>query len=270
MDPEKMWSWDAEEYAKNSAGQLEWAQELFPKLRLKRSDTVLDIGCGDGKITARLARVAVEGRVVGIDLSADMIRLAAKTFPPEVYSNLTFLRMDAARIYFEKRECFDVAFSNAALHWVEDHEAVLRGVRACLRSGGRILFQMGGAGNAAGMWTVVEEVAGRPAWRDFFTPFPRPYHFYQPERYDSWLEETRFRKIRTELIPKDMRHDGRKGLTGWLRTTWFPYTDRLPRELRETFLSEVAEAYLAVYPLDARGCSHVSMVRLEVEAVAED
>lgn len=270
MRPEKAWEWNAEDYARNSAAQLEWAAELLPKLKLRRNDVVLDIGCGDGKITALLAQIAVEGRVVGIDLSAEMIRHAAETFSPEAYPNMAFVRMDAAQIDFGGRESFDVAFSNAALHWVEDHGAVLRGVRACLRKKGRLLFQMGGEGNAAGMWAVVDEITGRPAWRAFFRSFPRPYHFYRPEKYDGWLEETRFRKIRADLIPKDMRHKGKEGLTGWLRTTWFPYTDRLPGELRETFLSEVAEAYLAAYPLDAHGCAHVDMVRLEVEAVAEE
>ena len=65
-----------------------------------------------------------------------------------------------------------------------------------------------------------------------------------------------------------MQHDSKEGLLGWLRTTWFPYTDRLPVELRDTFLEEVVETYTATHPMSVHGDTHVKMVRLEVEAYA--
>jgi len=72
--------------------------------------------------------------------------------------------------------------------------------------------------------------------------------------------------VRVELAQKDMQHAGMEGLTGWLRTTWFPYTDRLPPEMRAPFLEEVAERYVADNPVGPDGRTHVNMVRLEVEA----
>jgi len=65
-----------------------------------------------------------------------------------------------------------------------------------------------------------------------------------------------------------MVHEGKEGLAGWLRTTWFPYTDRVPADLREEFLAEIVEAYVVAHPPDTTGGLHVDMVRLEVEAVA--
>lgn len=174
--------------------------------------------------------------------------------------------MDAREIRLEPR--FDAAFSNATLHWVDDHPAVLDGVRRALKPGGRILFQMGGRGCADGMLESVGQVTRRPQWQAHFLGFEPPYHFHGPEDYEAWLAGARFEVARAEVIPKDMQHDGAEGLTGWLRTTWFPFTDQLPLDAREAFLAEVVETYLAVHPLDARGKTHVDMVRLEVEAYA--
>jgi len=132
--------WNAEEYAQHSSAQAHWARELIGKLALRGYETLLDIGCGDGKISAEIARIVAIGRVTGLDSSAEMIRLAAESFPREQYPNLTFVRQDATAIHLE--EVFDVVFSNAALHWVRDHVAVLRGIRHCLRPRGRILLQI--------------------------------------------------------------------------------------------------------------------------------
>jgi len=258
--------WNADDYARNSSAQLQWAQELIAKLGLQGGESVLDIGCGDGKISAQLARAAKDGNVLGVDLSQDMIRLASEQFPAAQYSNLSFLRMDAADMRLDGS--FDVAFSNAALHWVSDHVAVLRGVHACLKPGGRTLLQMGGRGNAAEVFATIEQVTQQPRWRRYYEGFTAPYHFYGPEDYEVWLPETGFCPARVELVPKDMQHQGAEGLKGWLRTTWFPYTDRLPAESRDAFLAELVEAYTVAHPRDALGNTHVEMVRLEVEAYA--
>jgi trans-aconitate 2-methyltransferase len=258
--------WDAEDYANNSAAQTQWAQELISKLALQGKESLLDIGCGDGKITAQLAQILSAGRVLGIDASPSMIRLASERFPLKKYPNLSFLQMDATRIRLSRQ--FDVAFSSATLHWVEDHVAVLQGVRVCLKPGGKILLQMGGRGNAQDVLRAVQEVMRRLRWQGYFDDVSNPYHFYGPEDYEGWLSQSGFRAIRIELIPKDMQHQGKEGLRGWMRTTWFPYTDRLPPELRAAFINEVVDTYAEQHPVDALGKTHVNMVRLEVEAYA--
>ena len=259
-----MTGWDAHDYLAHSAAQQEWALELIAKLRPRGDEAVLDIGCGDGRATALIAERLPDGSVLGVDKSASMIALANEQFPPVAYPNLTFRRMDAMRLDLPR--AFDVAFSSAALHWVEDHEAMLRGVHKCLRRRGRLLFQMGGRGNAAEVAAVVEEVAARPRWRAYFDGFASPYHFHSPEDYAAWLPRAGFRVARAELIPKDMRHADHQAFLGWLRTTWFPYTDRLPAQLRDAFLDDVAAAYAAAHPPDAEGVIRVRMVRLEVAA----
>ena len=197
------YQWNSEEYAKNSAAQFEWARELIAKLRLVGNESVLDIGCGDGKVTALLAKGLPRGSVTGIDSSPDMIALASKTFLSREVRNLKFVEMDAGAITFQ--HCFDVAFSNATLHWVRNQPAVLRSVRRGLKPGGRLLFQMAGRGNAAEILAVLDVLLSEPKWMPYFRNFTFPYAFCGPDEYRSWLAEAGLVPVRVELIPKDMK-----------------------------------------------------------------
>src|SRR5690554_921808 len=100
------YSWDAVDYAKNSTSQYAWAKELIPKLQLQGTESLLDIGCGDGKVSALLATYLPHGEVVGVDSSPEMILLARRSYPQIRYPNLTFLKMDARELTFQER--FDV------------------------------------------------------------------------------------------------------------------------------------------------------------------
>lgn len=258
-------NWNAEDYAKNSQAQLQWAKELISKLNLQGNESLLDIGCGDGKITAALAQILKDGLVIGIDRDLDMINFARKNYPNTDYKNLTFSQMDAQKIELE--QSFDLAFSNAVLHWVDDHVAVLKGVYKHLKPQGKILFQMGGQGNVGELRGVINEITQQNEWQAYFVNFTKPTYFYAPEDYLKWLVETNFKPLRVELIPKDMQHQGKEGLKGWLRTTWFPYTNQLPEILKEPFLDTVVDTYLQQIPIDEQGKTHVKMMRLEVEAI---
>lgn len=143
----KSYAWNAEDYAKNSSSQYEWAKELISKLKLSGNETLLDIGCGDGKVTAALAKCLPRGCVVGVDNSEGMINLASNTFSQDAYPNLSFQRMDARALTFQEK--FDRVFPNAALHWIIDQQSVLHGVQRSFKNGGILLFQMGGKGKCS-------------------------------------------------------------------------------------------------------------------------
>lgn len=258
------YSWNADEYARSSAVQQQWAEELIGKLDLHPAERVLDIGCGDGKVTAALAARVPRGRVVGLDNSGDMVDFARTEFPPESFPNLSFERGDASALPF--RDAFDVVFSNAALHWVTDHRPVVAGIAAALSPGGRVLLQMGGRGNAAGVVAVMESLMAKCDWCGFFAGFAFPYGFHGPDEYRTWLDDAGLRARRLELIPKDMVHAGRDEMAGWIRTTWLPYLNRVPEDQRPRFVDEVLDAYAAAHPPDDAGAFHLAMVRLEVEA----
>ena len=258
------YNWDSKDYEIHSSGQQQWARELIAKLSLAGTEELLDIGCGDGKVTAELASLLPAGRVVGVDSSESMIDLARKRYPPEDYKNLVFELMDAADLSFGPQ--FDQVFSNAALHWVKDHRPVVASIYNCLRPGGRVLLQMGGQGNAKDILRVLDRLVEQPEYRDCFESFEFPYGFHGVDYYQALLDEAGFIIHRVELIDRDMEHDGHAGLKGWIRTTWLPYTGRLDESKRDVFIEELAERYLEKEPLDARGKAHVAMVRLEVEA----
>ncbi|MBN1245501.1 methyltransferase domain-containing protein [Candidatus Bathyarchaeota archaeon] len=264
VEQQKNYAWNAGDYAKHSSSQYEWAKELIPKLKLSGNEALLDIVCGDGKVTAALAKSLPRGCIVGIDNSEDMVTLAHRTFLQDAYPNLSFQRMDARALTFQEK--FDRVFSNAALHWIIDQQSVLHGVQRSLKSGGRLLFQMGGKGNAQDIMSSLNPLLREDPWKKFFSDFSFPYGFYAPEEYRAWLLEAKLKPERAELLRKDMKLSGKAGLAGWIRTTWLPYTERLPTKLRNTFIEEIVDTYLEKHPLDAAGTAHVGMVRLEVEA----
>jgi len=263
----KKYSWDAGDYNKHSSAQYEWARELISKLNLNGAESILDIGCGDGKVTALIGSYLKKGNVTGIDSSADMVKMAKKSFPPAKHPNLSFIVLDASGLNFDS--LFDVAFSNAVLHWVKDQMSVLQGVQKCLKKSGRILFQMGGKGNAQDIMDTLDELIKNEKWWHYFDKFPFPYFFYSPDEYTQWLSEAGLITKRLELIPKDMVQKGKEGLAGWARTTWMPYTQRVPDDQRNSFIEDIIDLYSEKFPIDDddKGMFHVKKVRLEVEAL---
>jgi trans-aconitate methyltransferase len=264
MTTPKSYVWNAIDYAKNSQNQYQWAKELIPKLKLKGNEALLDIGCGDGKITAELSRCLPNGKAVGIDSSVQMITLAKTSFPKKDYPNLAFQLMDARKIIFQSE--FDMIFSNAALHWIVDQKTVLASVQRSLKSSSRLLFQMAGKGNAQAVLGILDDLLFDEPWKAFFEGFRFPYAFLSPEEYRELLVEAGLKPLRVELFPKEMKLVGSEGLAGWIRTTWLPYTERLPIEKRDLFVKEIVDRYLKNYPAGAEGTVHLGMMRLEVEA----
>jgi len=258
------YNWNAQDYAKNSQNQFQWAKELIPKLKLQGNEALLDIGCGDGKITAELARCLPDGKAVGVDSSEKMVNLAKSSFPQKDYPNLSFQVMDARKLTFQAE--FDRAFSNAALHWIVDQKAVLCGVQRSLKPGGRLLFQMAGKGNAKDVLSIINKLAAVEPWKGFFRNMTFPYGFYDPEEYKAFLQQAGLMAERIELFPKDMKFNGAEGLAGWIRTTWLPFTDKLPVELRPKFVELIVNRYLERHPADGAGTVHVGMMRIEAEA----
>lgn len=257
--------WDAAQYAANSAVQQAWARELIPKLGLLGTEHILDVGCGDGKVTAEIARAVAGGRVAGIDASAEMISFARQAYPQSHFPNLEFHVMDARDIKFART--FDLVFSNAALHWVDDHEKFLAGAAGVLKSGGRLMVSCGGKGNAQDVFMALRPELRAKPWRQFFRHMPDPYFFYTPEEYKRWLAKAGFNARAIRLAEKDATYAGSKGFAAWLRTTWIPYVQRVPENIREEFIHAVTRRYVARHPPGAENKIHVKMVRLEIDAI---
>jgi len=289
--------WNAADYAANSTVQQSWARELIARLKLRGDEHILDVGCGDGKVTAEIARAVPQGAVTGMDASAEMIEFAQQTFPRAKVPNLKFQICDAREIgplLFTKKgkaeakksvvsksaplsplgrgegagvAGFDVVFSNAALHWVDDHEAFLRGAASVLKPGGRLVVSCGGKGNAHEVFLALRPEMRLKRWCGYFRNMPLPYFFYAPGDYEKWLPKHGFKINALNLAPKDATYAGADGLVTWLRTTWLPFVQRVPENGREEFIAAVTQRYLATHPPDAENQVHVRMVRLEIDAV---
>ena len=128
-------------------------------------------------------------------------------------------------------------------------------------------MQMGAKGNASGIVDVLSELQTEKKWHSYFNEFN--FHFYFPgtNEYKALLLDYGFTLNRIELIAKKMEHSGIEALKGWIRTTWLPYTERVPEEERESFIDIVSKKYIERYSANSKGIINVQMVRLEVEAV---
>lgn len=259
-----MHRWDPKVYEKSSSAQQRWAQELLSKISIRGDERILDIGCGDGKITAEIALLVPRGSVNGLDNSGEMLSFARSRFPPLSWPNLAFQYGDASELKYEDE--FDLVLSFACLHWVQDHGPVLEGIKRSLKNDGKVLMQFGGRGNAAAILEVVEGLISEKKWSGYFEGFRFPYGFFGPDEYRTWLECAGLKALRVELVAKDMVQKGREGLISWFKTTWLPYIEKIPEDLRMDFISEVVDRYIRIHPLDDEGNVHVGMVRLEVEA----
>lgn len=231
------------------------------------TENILDIGCGDGRITAQIASKVPDGGVLGIDNSENMIKLARDSFPESEYQNLKFKIMDAQKMNF--CEEFDIVFSNAALHWVKNHSPVLRGVKKALKVTGRVILQMGGKGNAQDIIDVLLDLIAGDKWKKYFEVMEFPYGFFDEDEYIELLTSAGLNPVRVSLIPKKMTHSNIEELEGWIRTTWLPYTQKVPGELQEEFIHEIAVKYIEMNPSNSQ-VIELNMVRLEVEAERVD
>ncbi len=262
--------WDPEDYYKHSYPQYAFALGLVERLRLVGNERILDIGCGDGKITAELAAHVSHGSVLGIDASADMIAFAQNMFPPSAYPNLSFCYGDAAKLTF--RQEFDVIVSFACLHWTEDLAMVLQGIRQSLAPGGRFAAQLmvkrltTKERSGSPLHQARREIMGRPAWREYFRGFKKQGTVYRAGEYERILREAGFTPCRVELVTQDVTHPGTDALKGCARATWHRYTSRIPAKHRDAFLDEVVQRFVELHPLDSDGQIHIRMKILEIEA----
>jgi trans-aconitate 2-methyltransferase len=256
-------SWDAQDYARNSQIQEEYGRKQLAQLDLTGSEAVLDIGCGDGRLTAALAQLVPRGRVLGIDSSPDMIAAARETHLSR-HANLAFELIDATALPFQSE--FDLVFSTSALHWVKDHVPVVQGIRRALKHNGKMHLTFAARGTLAEFVLAITTHARDPRWAAFFENFEMPYGFYGLEEYRALLDRFGFVVERLELVERDVTHQGREAFEGWVRTTGMPYLHRVKPEQRPAFMRELIDRYLGRHPIDAQGLIHARMVNLLVKA----
>jgi trans-aconitate 2-methyltransferase len=239
-----MTEWNAAEYARRSALQEAMAAEVLALLDLKGSERVLDVGCGDGKITAEIATRVPEGSVVGVDPSQDMIRFASTHFGPAVRPNLRFQVADARDLPFKNE--FDLVVSFNALHWVPQQDAALRSIRSAMMSEGRALLLLVPAGERKSLEKVVEETRQSSRWSAHFSDFRDPYLRLTPEEYAAVAERNGLRVLRIHTEAKAWDFQSRSAFSAFCSVGLVEWTRHLPEAERPEFINDVLDRYQGV------------------------
>ena len=217
------YEFDGKKYEKASAHQKDWGARLVSELSLKGDERVLDLGCGDGGNTAMIAERLPEGQVVGIDASQGMID-AAK---PKKSANLSFVLMDIDEMEFDDE--FDVVYSNAALHWVKDHERLLGSVSKALRNGGLARFNFAADGNCVHFFKVVRKAMEKEAFRRFFSDFSWPWYLPSVDEYSRLVGRSDLRDQRVWGENADRYFPDTETMIGWLdQPSLVPFLSCIP------------------------------------------
>ncbi len=176
------YEFDGEKYRYASVHQKEWGNRIISELQLKGNERVLDLGCGDGALTALLAARVPRGSVLGIDASQGMIDAALNHRSP----NITFQLKDINELDYEDR--FDLVFSNASLHWIKNHQALLYRTYVSLKKGGFLRFNFAAAGNCATFFNIVKKVMEMPEYRRSFQNFEWPWYMPEIKEYQTLMK----------------------------------------------------------------------------------
>lgn len=181
---------DGNKYEKASTHQKEWGAKLLSEIALSGTESVLDLGCGDGTNTVRIAELVPNGEVVGIDASKGMIDVAKQ----KERDNLHFVLMDINELNFTDK--FDVVFSNATLHWVQDHNRLFVNVIKCLRRGGFLRFNFAADGNCSHFFKVIRKAMLQERFSRYFINFEWPWYMPAVDEYKVLVEKSTLRDAR--------------------------------------------------------------------------
>jgi SAM-dependent methyltransferase len=237
--------WSASDYARNGRFVQELAGPIFGMLGAQPGERILDLGCGDGALTAEIKASGAD--VLGVDLSDELLAVARM-------KGLNVRKVDGHALDFVSE--FDAVFSNAALHWMRKPHLVIAGVHRALRARGRFVGELGGHGNVAAIATAMRAVG---ALRNGDSALVAPWFFPTVEEYGRLLTEGGFTVREIELVPRPTVL--KTGIEGWLRTFGRSFFDQFPEPERTQVVGEVAEL-LRPSLCDSKGTWTADHIRL--------
>ncbi len=224
--------WDAATYDRVSGPQVAWARGVLDRLALKGDETVLDAGCGSGRVTRMLLERLPRGRVIAVDAAPSMVERARANLGEAAdvrQVELTALDLD---------EEVDAVFSNAVFHWVSDHDALFGRLHAALRPGGRLVAQCGGAGNVERFHAAAAQVGAQRPFAPYLEGWAGPWKFAGAQETRERLSSAGFGDVEVGLEPSPLVPEF---TVEYLRTVCLGHhVERLPEGLRDRYVSEVA------------------------------
>jgi trans-aconitate methyltransferase len=242
--------WNAKNYSENSNLQYGLATSALNHCDLKKNDAVLDIGCGDGRITTLIAEKVSTGHVTGIDASAAMIE-HAKHFEKK-YKNLSFQQQEATQLDVDS--AFDWVTSFSCLHWIENQRVVWEGIHKALKTNGKavVLFYK----RHPYLWDSINNMMTKPEWeayfKDFHTALHTPEYECSKEEYAKILKDCGFNIVSMEEETRIYCFENRQELEDFI-AAWLPHLAKIPPEKQNAFMQELCDDYFQIIPLESSG-----------------
>lgn len=236
-----MTEWNAPGYARISALQEAMAAEALALLHLQGAERVLDLGCGNGKITAEIAARVPQGSVLGVDSSAEMVAFASAHYGLAVLPNLRFATQDIRSLTV--REEFDLIVSFNALHWIPQQAEALRAMRAVMRNDGLAQLRLVPKGERKSLEDVLEETRLSSRWARHFHSFHDPYLHLTPKQYADVAEQSglHVRGLATEDRSWDFQ--SREAFEAFGSVTFVEWTKLLAASDKPRFVTNVLDRY---------------------------
>ncbi len=230
---------DGQKYRQSSRHQKEWGRELIRQMNLSGTEYVLDLGCGDGVLSAEIAEYLPRGSVLGIDASPSMIAAAEELSS----GNLSFLLLDIRDLDFE--ETFDIIFSNAALHWVHDHRKLAQASVRALKPGGRLCWNFAASGTSAAFCKIVQKFMASPEYKRYFQHFSWPWHMPEVSGYEHCFDGLPMAELHIREENRDRFFSSETEMLQWLdQPSLVPFLAALPEERKRPFRDAVADAMI--------------------------
>ena len=246
--------WDGQTYDRISGPMQALGQAVLDRLPLRGDETVLDAGCGSGRITETLIQRLPRGRAIGVDMSESMVAAARERLGPDA----DIRRADLLELERELDEPVDAILSTATFHWVADHAALFRALHRVLCPGGRLVAQCGGEGNITDLRGRAGVVMEREPYAEHFRAFQPPWNYANPADTQSRLLAAGFANAECWLQPAPTEPGHPREFLSTI--VLGPHVQHLAEPLREPFMDEVmAELGEPVV---------VDYVRLNIDAVA--
>ncbi len=247
--------WNAYEYNNNSSIQEEAANYILKLINLKGSEKILDIGCGDGKITADIAKNLTTGSIIGLDLSQEMIEFA-KT--KHFQKNLSFFLQDVQEINFINS--FNIIFSSFSIQWIKNKKLLFQKISKALLPTGQFIATIPlGISNI--LEKAIDKIISLPKWHFFFNSMHK-INFRNPKYYKKLLDDFSFYIDHFSVVFQEFIFPSRERFEKYV-IQWFSYLNYLPLRLRPDFFKQVLDQYIEFEPLLTNGKVKFTFPRLD-------
>lgn len=254
--------WQAERYNKLSIIQNTAFKNFSNHLNLNGNETILDLGCGDGEITSKIAKLIPRGEITGLDISPEMIEFAQNHYQKCNIKNIHFFNQDMSSI--SSNEEFDMVFSSYAFQWIPDKNYQLKKIHTAIKNKGTLALILPTQVSVE-LDFVISSITSSPQWSCFFDDFHPGWHFVHPKQLKQLVAENLFDVTHFTESILDIEFDSKDALKEYI-LLWFPYLRPLPDHLKNIFFLLVMDAYFDLVPPASNGKVRLKIPQVEIIA----